>query len=159
MKEKNLQPNNTIKILGLIHIALVFGLVVFLVFSYYQSNGFSNGIDQGDIFIYITPIVAISGYFGSQFMFKKLIAAIRKEDTLQYKLQKYQMASIIKFALIEGPSFLALFAYMISGNTLHFAIAICLIAYLILQRPTLDKFISQVKPSLEDRKQLDPSLK
>lgn len=112
-------------------------------------------MDKEDIFIYIVPLLAVAGYFASQFLFKKLLSGIEKEDELQAKLVKYQAASLIKYALIEGPAFVALFAYYGNGNALHLVIAIALMVYQFAQKPTATKLTKELPLTLEEQKQFD----
>ena len=135
----------------IIHTVLCAGLMIFAIVAYYQNEAFTARMDQQAIFIYIVPIAAVAGYFLSQVLFKKRIAAISKEEKLATKLVKYQVASILKYALLEGPGILALLAYYWSGNALHLVIAIALIAYLFAQRPTADKIKKQLPLTYEEQ--------
>lgn len=144
-----MQPRSFIKILAIIHGSLCIGLVIFAGFAFLQNGSFEVGADSSDVFVYIVPIVAMAGYFGSKFVYQNRIRNLPKEEPLKTKFQRYQLASILKYALIEGPAFLALFAYYYSGNALHLVIAFSLMVYLFFQRPTLEKLKSELSLSLE----------
>lgn len=150
-----MQPKTFLKILSIIHIALCAGLALFAIFVYFKNGDFTARMNQQDIFIYIVPIVAAAGYFLSQLVFKKQIASIAREEKLPIKLAKYQIASLIKYALLEGPGFLALMAYFWSGNALYLVIAIALIVYLFVQRPTAEKIKKELPLTLVEQKQFD----
>ncbi|TMM57499.1 hypothetical protein FEE95_13535 [Maribacter algarum] len=150
-----MQPKSFIKILTIIHGSLCIGLAVFGAFAFFQNGSFAVSTDTNDVFIYIVPIIAMAGYFGSKFVYQNLIRKLPKEELLLTKLQRYQLASIVKYALIEAPAFLALFAYYYSGNAMHLIIAICLIVYLFFQRPTLEKLKSELPLNLEEEKEFD----
>lgn len=144
-----------LKTLTLIHAALVFGLVAFGAVSYFYGVGFVGQFEvHGDPFIYIIPMVAMLGYFGSKILFKKQLETIEKSDSLASKLAKYQTASIVKYALIEGPTILALVIFMDNGYTLYFSIAICLVLYLAVQRPTKDKLIQDLDLNTTEQREL-----
>ncbi|QLG47105.1 hypothetical protein [Costertonia aggregata] len=155
MQKNTFDAKAFMRTLTIVHMALVGGLITFMLFAYFQTGGFVASMDQNDTFIYIVPIVAATGYFGSQFMFKKQLQLVKREDVLQTKLGKYFTASLIKFAFIEGAAFLALFAYFSTQNALHFTIAICLIAYLIVQRPTLPKLDQHLPLNMDEKKNLN----
>ena len=123
------------------------------MFAYYQNGTFTARMGPQNILIYVVPIIALSGYFLSQLLFRKQIQSISKEEKLSFKLGKYQVASILKYALLEGPGILALLAYYSSGNALHLVIAIALIAYLFVQRPSADKIIKELPLTLEEERQ------
>ena len=144
-----------IQTLKLIHIALVVGLTIFSVLAYAQNNSFNADINTNSTLLYIVPIVALLGYFGSQMFFKKMLLQVNTSDSLQTKLNKYQTAAIVKYALIEGPAFIALFVYHTTGNALPLVIAVCLLAYLFVQKPTKDKIIDSLNLTSDERSALN----
>jgi len=150
-----MEPKSFLRTLSILHISLCTGILLIAGFAYLQNGNFTANMNGEDIFIYIVPIVAAVGYFASQLIFKKLVSALKKEDVLQTKLAKYQSASLIEYALIEGPAFLALFAYNGNGNALHLVIAVALIAYLFAQRPTATRLIKELPLTLDEQKQFD----
>lgn len=148
-------PKSIIRILSLIHTSLFISLVVFAAFAYLKNGNFLADMNRNDLLIYIVPVIAISGYFASQFLFRKQLQGIKREENLQTKLGKYKAASILKYALLEGPAFLALIGYYISGNALHLAIGAFLMAYLFVQRPTFEKLEKDIPLTVEEQKQFD----
>ncbi len=153
-----MQPKTFLKTLSFIHISLCAGLMLLAIFVYFKNGDFTARMNRQDILIYIVPIVAAAGYFLSQLVFKKQIESLSREDKLSTKLGKYQMASLLKYALLQVPGFLALMAYFWSGNALYLVIAIALIIYLFAQRPTAEKIKKELPLTLEEQKQFDNSL-
>jgi hypothetical protein len=94
--------------------------------------------------------VALFGYFGSQLVFKNQLRDISLTESLGSKLNKYRKASIIKYTLLEVPTFLALYAFYDTNIALYFVIAICLIAYLFVQGPKKSRIINEVPLRLEE---------
>lgn len=152
---KPMQPKTLLKILSIIHMALCAGLMLLAIFVSFKNGDFTARMNRQDIFIYIVPIVAAAGYFLSQLVFKKQLESISRDVNLSIKLGKYQIASVIKYALLEGPGFLALMAYFWSGNALYLVIAIALIVYLFVQRPTVAKIKKELPLTSEEEKQFD----
>ena len=144
-----------IQTLKLIHVSLVVGLAIFSVFAFMQNKDFNADINTNSTLLYIVPIAALIGYFGSQLLFRKMLSNVQTSDSLQLKLNKYQTASIIKYALIEGPAFIALFAYYTTGSALPLVIALCLLAYLFVQKPTKDKIINSLDLTSDQRRTLN----
>ncbi|MFD0799481.1 hypothetical protein ACFQZJ_18565 [Maribacter chungangensis] len=138
--------------LKLIHIFLVTGLTLFSFIAFVQNNGFNADINTNSTLLYLVPAVALLGYFGSQILFNKMISKVLESDALQVKLNHYQTASIIKYALIEAPTIIALFVYYATGNALPLVIALCLLAYLFVQRPTKEKIIASLPLNPEERR-------
>ena len=147
------KPSESLKTLSIIHLALVGGILAFGIFKFINNGTFVANADPKDVFIYVIPVVAAFGYFMSQFMFKKQLLAIDRTDTLTLKLAKYQAASIVKYAFIEGPAFLAIIAYGFNGNALFLVIAIFLVVYLFMQKPNQKKFMEDVPLTIEDKKE------
>jgi len=150
-----MQAKNLLTTLTLIHGLLVLGLISFCGFVYWQNPSFDAGLNSPDIFVYLVPLVAAAGYFASKYLFQNLMQNIERNDGLQNKLGRYQLASIIKYALLEAPAFLALIAYYLNGNALHLVIALCLITYLISQRPTQKRLQNHLQLTREEQKQLE----
>ncbi|PIB31031.1 hypothetical protein BFP77_02970 [Maribacter sp. 4U21] len=144
-----------LKTLSFMHLALVIGLSIFTVLAYTQNMDFNTETDTKNVLLYIVPIAALTGYFGSQFLFKKLLMRITDTDSLEEKLKKYQSASHLKYALIEAPAFLALFAYYNSGNALPLVIAVCLLVYLFVQKPSKQKILMEIPLTIEQRRELE----
>jgi len=150
-----MEPKSFLKTLSILHISLFVGLMLFSLFAYFQNGNFTANMQQEDVFIYLVPLLAATGYFASKLLFLKRVKAIKTEEKLQTKLSKYHSASLVKYALIEGPAFFALFSYYGNGNALYFVIAISLMAYLFVQRPSAIKLIKELPLTLEEKKHFD----
>jgi len=144
-----------LKTLKFMHLALVLGLSIFTIIAITQTKEFNTATDSGNLLLYLVPVMALLGYFGSQFLFKKSLSKVTKTNSLPEKLKKYQSASHVKYALIEAPAFFALFVYYSSGNALPLIIAICLLAYLFVQRPSKQKIGTNLSLNNEERNQLE----
>lgn len=148
-----MELKNYFKTLSIIHLFLVLGLAVFTGFVLFQNKGFKANTNEDNVFLYIVPIAALIGYFGSQLVVKKLMGTIKRTATLQQKLSTFQSSQIIKFACIEAPAILGLFAYYSSGNALPLVISICLLAYLVVQRPNKERLL-RFTPLTPDERRL-----
>ncbi len=148
-----MELKNYFKTLSIIHLSLVLGLAVFTGFVLFQNKGFKANTNEDNVFLYIVPIAALIGYFGSQLVVKKLMGTIKRTATLQQKLSTFQSSQIIKFACIEAPAILGLFAYYSSGNALPLVISICLLAYLVVQRPNKERLL-RFTPLTPDERRL-----
>lgn len=148
-------PKQYIRSVQLVHLALLLGLVGFAVAIYIINP--SNKIDfsESGLFLYIVPLIMILGIVLGNFIFKKLITRTFKQNSLKTKLDNFLSAAIIKFALIEGPSLLALVAYLLSGNLLYIILASVLMVYLYMQRPTKTSVSETLKLSGELKNQFD----
>ena len=148
-----MQPKTFIKFISIIHGALCLGLLIFAAYIYLQNETYNTTTDSNDILIYIVPTLAMAGYFGCNYLYRIILQRIQKSDSLVTKLGRYQVAILIKYALIEAPAFLSLFAYFISANPLYLAIAFSLTVYLFFQRPRLNKIEVELDLNKEEMHQ------
>lgn len=144
-----------LKKLSVLHISLCIGLTAIGLFVFWQNRAFTARMDSGNLLIYIVPIFGAGGYFVSQFLFRKRVQLIQASLTLPTKLAQYQKATIIKYALLEGPAILAFVAYYFTGNAMHLVIGVFLLIYLFVQRPTISKVIQDLPLTFEEQKQFD----
>ncbi|MBC6998798.1 hypothetical protein [Cytophaga sp. FL35] len=143
------------KSLKIIHMALVIGLVVFGIFVYQDKGEFIAEFDQSNPFTFIVPIVAIIGYFASLYLFRLRTSKIERSQNLKEKLTAYQSASITKYACIEAPALFGFISYFLSGGALFLVIALCMTAYLMVQRPTIPKLKEQIPLTPEEIRELE----
>jgi len=136
----SITPNSFIKTLSFLHMGIMAGPVVLGIFFYTQvQNPHLDFSDSGDVFLAIIPLIAITGIFLGGFIFKKMIGSIPKDLGLRQKLARFQTASIIKYAFLEGPALFSIVIFQNTQNLAHSIIAAFLIFYLFLQKPTKDK--------------------
>ncbi len=153
---QELTPNKFVQTLTIIYMALLSGLLFFVAIIFFQfDGGMTPTFDTSDTLLLVYPIIAIGAILGSQTIFKKLLTAAESKPGLKAKLASYQTASIIKFAIIEGPAFFGIILSMITGNTAFIAIAGVLIIYLLLQKPSRSKVESELNLRGEHRNQFN----
>lgn len=125
----------------IVYYALIAGQVFFALVSFYlQKMGMMDaGIKElRDIFLIIIPLFVVGGFLGSRVMFKTRLNAIKSQDNLISKMTAYRGALIIKYALLEGPSFFAIVVFLLTGDYLFLGLSGLIIFYFFLIRPTSD---------------------
>ena len=133
-------PSGFIKTLSILHIGLLAGpILIGSIFYFLTEETHFSFNDTDDIFFIVVPVLALSGLFLSDFIFRQLIKNIPSEDKLRQKLARYQSASIIKYALLEGPAILSAVAFFNTQNLAYLLIAGILVFYLAMQHPNKDK--------------------
>ncbi|RDY58879.1 hypothetical protein [Flagellimonas nanhaiensis] len=149
-------PSGFIRTLSILHIALLAGPTLIGGIFYFQSKEthFSFN-DTEDVFLIVVPVFAISGLFLSDFIFRQLIKKIPSKDSLRQKLARYQSASIIKYALLEGPAIFGAVAFFNTQNLAYLLIAGILVLYLALQYPTKDKIERNLNLRGEEKSQFN----
>lgn len=147
-------PNSFVKTLTLIHSVLIMGLVTFAGVSLYLGNGEINfDFNTEDTFLIILPVLAITALVLSRIIPQKLLESTKETQDLRKILTQYQTASIIKYALIEGPALVGIVMFMSTSNAAFLAISGVLIIYLLLQKPTKTKIENELKLRGEPRNQ------
>ncbi len=155
-KTTQLTPNGFIKTLSIIHLALLSGLIIFLIIAYTQNKVWQLNLnDTSDVFLFIAPILAVGGILVGNFLYNNQINALSNKNSLREKLTGFQTASIMKYALIEGPALLAIVSSMNNGNLFYIIIAIALIVYFYFQKPTKEKIESNLKLNSEQKMQFN----
>lgn len=148
-------PNNFMRTLQIIHMAMISGVLFFGVFSFINKKDTMVFYNEGDVLLYVYPALAIGAVFLGQFLFKNQISSLKAKEDLKEKLGGYQTASIIKFALIEGAAFFGLVQFFTSGSMAYLAITGLLVVYLLLQKPTKTKVASDLDLKGDHRNQFN----
>ncbi len=119
-----------LKVIKIIHIALVTGLIL----AYFILGNLSDLsqlklplVDSNNIVYLLIPIAAI---VVGNLLFKSLISKIDPKLSFEEKFIPYQSASIVRWAIIEGAAFVIL---IIKPEFIVFGLF--LIAYLVLLMP------------------------
>ena len=144
MDKKQITSTEYFKGLNLIFLAMMVGQILFAGIAYFISLDKTDENDLYSIMIMVVPMVAISGFIGGRFLFQQQMQGISKNAALVEKMDKYRTASIIRFALMEGPAFLAIIGLIMTGQMVFLGIAALIIAFFYTLRPTRDKAIKEL---------------
>jgi len=152
------QPSNDIKgiirTMTIIHYAFCASILIFgLIICYSIERVSINFADTEDLFFYLVPFLAIMGAVVGRFLFQNNLKNIHEKPTLKEKLGSYQSAILIRTAMIEGPGFLGIVAFMITGNQLFLIISAVLLVYLFLLRPTTSTIIEDLNLKTEEERE------
>jgi len=138
-------------------LALIIGQLLFAAISVYLVNsGAMNIGDTGlnEVFLILVPVITLSSISGGFYYFSSKIKLIKDKTDLNGKLAEYRSAQIVRWALLEGPSFFSIVVYLITSNYLFLSIAVTIIAIFILLFPTREKFEKDLELSWEEKKRL-----
>ena len=126
-----------IKTIKIIHLALSAGVILAYLLMGDFNNILNVEIDTSFLIYSFIPAIAI---ISGNMIFKHTMKRIKKESTTDQKFAIYQTASIYKWAILEGASFLILFSkpsYTILGVLILF--------YLIVIAPKDDAIYQLLK--------------
>ena len=142
------KPDN-FKAINILHKALLFAELFFSVIAAYlvYSNTFSSTLqDQDKIFLCVAFIFSVAGYFAGTSIFNNRLAEIRgSDDDLDTKFNKYRAASIMRWAMIEGPCIFSLICFLLTADYKLLILALILIVVLTIIGPSRTKIATQME--------------
>lgn len=152
MKKQKDTASNFIKNINFIYMAILFGPIACGTIFYLLSQNLEQGFYlSGEITLIVIPIIAISGILFGNHLFKKMIAEIPKDTSLNQKMNKFRSAFIIKLSLIEGPALASTFIYYTTLNLSYLVITGALILYMTLLAPKNEKIATSLDLSNKER--------
>lgn len=149
MEQTQLTTKSYFTSLKIIHFALTAGVVFFLLIAIVlQFTGFEPELKEMEmILLGITVFAAISGIFTGNLLFRKRLEQLVELKSLEKKLLGYQSALILKYALVEGPAFFTIVAYLLTANILFPVITVLMVFAMVLFAPRKDKLINDLNLS------------
>ena len=151
-----IDPKNFVKLMIIIHLALFMGQTLFAAVVLFISKDPALNLKPGnDVLFYIVPFMLLAGIFGGSFVYKQQMAKLGEKTSLTEKLQVYQKALIIRYALSEGVSMLSIVCMLLTGNVYYLILTGINILYFIVIRPTKFKIFDDLNLGYEDQAEMD----
>jgi hypothetical protein len=152
-------PKSFFRSLLILFWAMVAGQVIFGLITFFQVSILKKGsiLDRQilDIMLWIAPGLAVSGIALGWIFFDIRLKVLRDKSNLREKLSGYQSAMIVKLAMMEGPSLLALVLFFLSGEYIFLAVAAFVVLVFLFSHPTKAKIIQQLQLHDDERMLLD----
>ncbi|MCL5244722.1 hypothetical protein M4I21_02805 [Cellulophaga sp. 20_2_10] len=146
MEDRNsLTFKGYLKVMSVMHLVFCVGILLFTIFLYLQQESWVFTFPISSPSIVIVPLIAITGIYLSNYVFKKKIEPILDKKSLKQKLGVYQSALIYKFAFVEGAAFVCLVFALSNSNLFYLSFTGLIIIYFITLRPTKDKIEQQLQ--------------
>jgi len=139
-----------IKVLSIIHLALLSGQILFALISLYivYGKGYSpnpSWQSNAQIFMFLTVAIGAAGYLGGSILFKKKLKQINAGiKPVAEKLNEYRAASINRWALMEFPVLFCIILFFVSHDALIIILAGIFIFLFLTLRPSLQKTSSDM---------------
>lgn len=135
--------------LQIIHAALLVGCLTFLIIVAFVLAP----EPADDLFItYLACGVALLGVTASFLVFNQLLNGLHRHAQIDRRFERYVSASIVRYALIEGPLLFAIVSYLLEGSSVALAVAAVLLAVFIYVRPNRQRIVDDL--GLDDRREL-----
>lgn len=136
-----------LKTLGIIHVAMMagiffFALVITLLDAFREGPPAPPvGMPALQIFV---PLYGVLMIFASSFVYKKLIATIPPELSIQEKMNKYRAFSLVMYAMLESAAFFSLVVFFLTKDLLSFSVAGVMLLAFFFNRPSTDKCVTEL---------------
>lgn len=160
MINKPLTSKEYFNILSLLHLALVFGIVVFTTIVYFlffsEENSAADG--QSQFMLPVVGIVSLLGLLGGRQLFRARTQAASGEPQLKNKLEMYRSALIAYWFLLELPALLGGIGFTMTSNLIFLAFSLLFIILLGMAYPSRNRLLMHLELTpLQEAKIKDPN--
>lgn len=149
---RKLKPD--LKALEIIHTVMLLSQIAFATIVYFlvKNKTFEEDITLNKGLQAFAVLATIGGVGFGLFFFAKKIKEMQMIEGLSVneKINHYRTALIIKLALMEGPCLLSIVGLFLTGNISFLFLAIALILFFALQRPTVMAMTTLLRVSNDD---------
>ncbi|MEL6671567.1 MAG: hypothetical protein AAFR61_05225 [Bacteroidota bacterium] len=150
-----IKPSQYLRSTNTLYWALFGGVMIFLLVAIFlvQSQGpFAD--DMGGVLLYVAIGLGIMTILMANFVPRQFMAQIDTTAELEQKLSKYMSPFLLKFALLEGGALFAIVVYLLTGDQNALIVALVLMGYFLLERPTRDRMVQDLELTPEEQKQV-----
>ncbi len=141
-----------LKTLKLIYIAFLSSQVLFiLAVLITRENPYFSLQDEGNVYLYIAPFLAVAGFLGGRTIFQNQLADIAGKATLKEKLAAYSSAFLVRVAFMEAPTLFAAIAFFLTGNLACLSVAALMILYFLTLSPGREKVEEDLELSFQEK--------
>jgi hypothetical protein len=146
-----MQKRNALKVLHILHKALLMGQLLFAAaatYIIYTKAVFPSAIELEKILQVAALIITAAGIYAGTTIFKKKLILIREMQTdARQKFAQYRAASVIQWALLEGPSIFCIICFFLTGNYAFLALAIVVMFLFAAIGPSKNKILTELQIS------------
>ena len=128
--------------LKIVHIALIIGTAFFLVISFVLNQTTGGFIDNGNetnefksLLLIVANVMTVFSIPGGLIIFRQKMKNIDRL-LLPQKLPLYRQATIIRAATMEGPAFMFIVGFMLTGSKIFMYEGLGILMFMIFHFPT-----------------------
>ncbi len=158
MATKQITSKEYFRILNILYFGLLSGQIFFAAVTLYLT--LSGAVNQEnsslrDIFVFIVPLFVVGGIYGSLVAFKNRLSVTKSKVNLIEKMSDYRTTCIVRWALLEFPSFFAIIVYFLTGDFIFLAMAALIIAYFVTIKPNVEKTTIDLELDYTDKTKVE----
>lgn len=144
--------------LNMIHKALLMGQVLLAAvctYLVYSKTVEPPAPEWEKMLQVIALILTFTSIYASFALFKKKLMQIREMQAgIKEKFEQYRAASILQWALIEGPAIFSIIGFFLTGNYAFLALMLAIIFLFVMTGPSKLKIQLQLQLSEADLEEL-----
>ena len=141
-----------LKTLKLMYAAFLSSQILFVVaVLLIQKNAYFSLQDEGNVYLFIAPFLAIAGFVGGRTIFQNQLADISTKTTLKEKLNAYSSAFLVRVAFMEAPTLFAAISFFLTGNLACLAVGVLMIVYFLTLRPGKERVEEDLELSFQEK--------
>lgn len=143
--------------LNILFIGMFVGMVSFFFIAFYlvHFGGFTTNPALHPLLQYTVPVMIGLLYMVASLVHQRALIAARKLGSLAIKKQRYQMATVMYTAILNGAGTFSIVVFLLVGNYLYLVFFAVVLGLFLLRRPTRESFIRDLQLSREEIQQLD----
>lgn len=100
----------------------------------------------------IVPLIAVISIASGHFFYKRIIKRSKNLKLPLARLEQYRVASLVRWAAVEGSAFLAILSFVFTGRNNMLLYALMLGVLLIYLRPLRTRIITELGDEFSDLK-------
>lgn len=133
-----------------VHLALIAGLVFFLLITLFITAEGAFAPELHKIFIYLIPVFVLMAFLVSNFLYMQKITALRDATTLPDKLKGFRTLLVMRSAVLEAAGFMSVIAFMMTGEWLYAGLTLLVVLYMATFIPTKQKIITDLELNTQE---------
>jgi len=155
--ENKISFQKYLKSIQIIFFALLIGQIFFGIVAIFVVN--TEEIKYGHlnfqgIFNFIIPAIIVTSIVLSHIVFQKRLTAIKENQYIDQKLSNYRVSLIIRWALLEGPTFFTIIIFLLTGDYFVLGMAGFIIAFFIYIIPTQQRIEADLDLNWQEKSEL-----
>ncbi|ETZ19291.1 hypothetical protein [Pedobacter sp. V48] len=148
--------SSKLKAMQTIHLAFCLAIVLMAATSYLTVKDrlyLDADLNQNDVFFPLFPLIGLVSIALGQFLFKKQLSNVQ-ELSADDKINKYQVAFLMRTALFELPALLNIVGFLVSGNIVFLIAGVVFFMLLVSARPSKQAITEALNLNYPDTEKL-----
>ncbi|GAB4407908.1 MAG: hypothetical protein OHK0039_10680 [Bacteroidia bacterium] len=135
-----------------LHMAICSGAAVFLLVVAFVQRELNNaaGGALAEVFLPLSIGLGVAAVVGGNYLFQRGTAGLHAGQPLAKRLQRLRNLSLIRLAMTEAPTLIACVGYLFSGTLYLLIVAVVLLAWMLMLRPTRDLLVNTLRLQPEE---------